>query len=291
MLGRLLVLVLVCSVGGVARPAHGQETPAAAEPSYWAWRASHAERALRSAAAFVAERAQVFPCRPEELAEGAQAAERIPFETLVAEALAARPPRELLFSHGEYLLAIEQVRLGADARAATTPGSARAERAAAQLCEGALALADRRLPSSQQPPAASPPAASLPPPAPPGPALARAAREGVELAVLDARRPYLPPEGAPADPRLEYLLVRFRLQNQSSRPLPYFPLADFELQLPGADRLQPLALGSGERHEAGELGPGDGLIANVTFLVPREARQLVLRLVPSSGPALEVALP
>jgi hypothetical protein len=108
---------------------------------------------------------------------------------------------------------------------------------------------------------------------------------------VDARRPFLPPEGAPADPALEYLLLRFRLANAGSSSVPYFPLADFALDLPNGATLHPVALGSAERFESGELLPGDALVANVTFLVPRGAAPLVLHLTPARGPALDLALP
>jgi hypothetical protein len=128
-------------------------------------------------------------------------------------------------------------------------------------------------------------------PGAPTPALASTASAGLELAVVDARRPFLPPEGAPADPALEYLLLRFRLANAGSSSVPYFPLADFALGLPDGGTLQPVALGSAERYESGELLPGDALVANVTFLVPRGAAPLVLHLTPARGPALDLALP
>jgi hypothetical protein len=108
---------------------------------------------------------------------------------------------------------------------------------------------------------------------------------------VDARRPFLPPEGAPTDPALEYLLLRFRLANAGGSSVPYFPLADFALGLPDGSTLSPVALGSAERYESGELQPGDTLIANVTFLVPRGANPLVLHLTPARGPALDVTLP
>ena len=87
------------------------------------------------------------------------------------------------------------------------------------------------------------------------------------------------------------MLVRFLLTNNSGRPLAYYPLADFELRLPDAATLHPLALGGAEREISGELAPGDGLIAEVAFLVPRGVAPLVLRLQPARGPTVEAPLP
>lgn len=269
--------------------AGGAQAPVADSDDYGQWRDAQIERAERAVAAWAATQPQRLPCALVDVSPSANATA---LEALVAEALALHPPRDLLFAHGEYLLAIEQLRLAVEALGSLQASGRRAAQAATQLCERLAALDAQRQSSAV---AAAPTRAPEPPavlvPGAPTPALASTASDGLELAVVDARRPFLPPEGAPADPALEYLLLRFRLANAGGSSAPYFPLADFALGLPDGGTLHPVALGSAERYESGELLPGDALVANVTFLVPRGAAPLVLHFTPARGPALDLALP
>jgi hypothetical protein len=265
------------------------QAPADDSADYWQWRDAQITRAERAVAAWAATQPQRLPCALVDVSPSADAAT---LETLVAEALALHPPREILFAHGEYLLAVEQLRLAVEALGSDQPGGRRAAQAATLVCERLAALDAQR--QSGAVAAAPAPAPGLPTvlvPGAPTAALASAASEGLELAVVDARRPFVPPEGAPADPALEYLLLRFRLANASGSSVPYFPLADFALGLPDGGTLQPVALGSAERYESGELLPGDALVANVMFLIPRGAAPLILHLTPARGPALDLTLP
>jgi len=288
----LAVRLLACCLALAAAPvARAQTTPTDDESSYWDWRATHVDRAEQALAAQLAGAASRLPCALPT-ADAPASGDGPTLAAIVGEALAVHPPETLIFAHGEYLLALEQLRLAVEALQVGTAGSRRAEQAAALVCERAAALDAQRQPvAGATPPPASATLPGLPLPSRPSPPLASAARDGVEVAVLDVRRPYVPADGPPADPALEYLLVRFRLTNGGAQALPYYPLADFELRLPDASTLHPLALGPAERSTSGELAPGDGLIAEVAFLVPRELRPLVLRLTPASGPTVEVPLP
>ena len=287
-----LALLLAASFVALAPPpaVGAQATPTDDGSGYWQWRSAQVDRAEQTLAAEVAAGALQLPCSvPAPSSPPADTPTTV--EALVSEALAVRPPQELIFVHGEYLLALEQLRLAVQTLQASSPSSRRASQAAALVCERLTALDTLRQPGVAAPPPTSPALPSLPLAGRPSPPLTSAGREGVQVAVLDVRRPYVPAEGAPSNPALEYLLVRFRLTNGGARPLPYYPLADFELRLPDASVLHPLALGSAERSTSGELAPGDGLIAEVTFLVPRDVRPLVLRLAPVDGPTVEVPLP
>ena len=262
--------------------AGGAQVPAADSTDYGQWRDAQIDRAERAVAAWAATQPERLPCA---LVDVSPSANTTTLEALVAEALALHPPQDLLFAHGEYLLAVEGLRLSVEALGNVQPSGRRAAQAATQVCERLAALDAQRQSNTV---AAAPARAPEPPavlvPGAPTPALASVASDGLELAVVDARRPFLPPEGAPADPALEYLLLRFRLANAGGSSVPYFPLADFALGLPGGGTLHPVALGSAERYESGELLPGDALVANVTFLVPRGTAPLVLHLTPARGP-------
>jgi hypothetical protein len=287
----LALLIAASFVALVPLPTvRAQTTPTDDSSGYWQWRAAHVDRAEQALAAQVAAGTLQLPCGLPA-ADPPPAAPPTTVDALVSEALAVRPPQELIFVHGEYLLALEQLRLAVEALRARSPNSRRASEAAALVCERLTALDALRAPGAAASPPTSPTLPSLPLSSRPSAPLTSAEREGVQVAILDVRRPYVPPEGAPSDPVLEYLLVRFRLTNGGARPLPYYPLADFELRLPDASALHPLALGSAERSTSGELAPGDGLIAEVTFLVPRDVRPLVLRLTPADGPTVDLALP
>ena len=190
------------------------------------------------------------------------------------------------------MLALEYLRLAADEVRATRERGGDSARATATLRDRLAVVATLAHATDPAPaPPIRPAWPALAVPTAPSRGLAVVARDGVELAVLEVRRPYVPAEGPPADPSLEYLVVRFRLTNEGASDVPYFTLSDFALRLPDGREVPPLALGEADRYETGTLAPGDTLIANVAYLVRHGAMPLVLRFAPAAGPAMETALP
>jgi hypothetical protein len=241
------------------------------EEQYLAWRAEHAA-ALDAAAAAVAE------------ASLEERAPRLASVMALADAAArVRPPETLLGAHAQYLIAVERLRLAAQAAtgADATPEAATALAAARAGLQALLATGT--LPPSEPGP---PPVLS---PLPPAEGLAQARNDHVALWLLALQQPAAPAEGEPPA-HGEYLALRVRLQNVGTDVLAYYPLADFTLLTADGVVLRPVGLGIAERLEAGELRPGDSLITTVTFLLVPGAQPAVLRFAPAAGPALELPL-